>query len=585
MKLPIIINKKLPIWSIFSLLAPGLGILSILKLTINKEDLLLIEPITLEENYWLIRQHKYDFSDSNWTEAISQDLTQIQKLSVKIKDIPVTTPWPEIHKNARIAKVPVIMYHDILVNKEVFFDVTPEELEADFALIKNEGMNPISMETLVLHLRTGKPLPEKPILLTFDDGYGGHYQYVYPLLKKYGYPAVFSIYTNKMKLKTARSSITWEQLQEMAKDPLVTIASHSISHPLDLRNLSDSELTKEIVVSKQLLEAKLGIPIRYFTYPVGKSDERVRKEVAKAGYEAALSMDDYNEQFAGESPDLLTIGRFGQGSLRRVIPLAWEGPPLPREDGGFNFTTRIVKQQYVIDDISIILISGGKPTTIHANSRYQVAEIIANTAALAAVDGAFFSLKYLDSNIIIGPVLSNEGKSFVAGNPSENPLLKGRPLVLINSEAVKFIPFNHEQHNTISGIKAEMKSVTDAFVAAAWLVKDSQPQPPESFGDLFDFEEPRHRAFWGVNQGGQPVIGASTNRVGSVKLGQILSQLGMRDIVMLDSGASTSLVFEGESLVGYIPRPVPHVVALSKPEKIDNQEIKLKELTYSFEFF
>ncbi|ELR96992.1 polysaccharide deacetylase family protein [Gloeocapsa sp. PCC 73106] len=560
-------RAQIPIYKNFSLwIILNLSILALL--IIPRENSTVSYQRFPQENPWLSRNIFQDFqlllSDSSWSEII--DL-KIEKMVAEIKAMPATSTWPEIHGNAKKAKVPVIMYHDILEKKEVFFDLTPEELAADFALIKAEGMNPISMDQLINHLRTGEPLPEKPILLTFDDGYGGHYQYVYPLLKQYGYQAVFSIYTNKMKGKTTRSSITWSQLKEMAKDPLVTIASHSISHPLDLRTLSDAELVQEIVMSKQILEQELGIQIRYFTYPVGKSDERVREEVAKAGYEAALSMDEQLEQFAGESPDLLTIGRFGQGSLRRIIPQAWEGPPLPREDGGFNFTTRVVKQEYWSEEVGLILISGGKPTTIHADSRYQVSEIIANTPeAIAAVDGAFFSLEYLDSNTLIGPVLSKEGKSFVSGNKSENPLLDGRPLVLIGPNQVKFIPFAHQLHNTISGIKEEMASVTDAFVGAGWLVKNGQPQALESFGDLFDVNEPRHRAFWGINQGGQPVIGVSTTRVGSVKLGEILAQLGMRDIVMLDSGASTSLAFEGQSLVGYIPRPVPHVVALVKPE-------------------
>ena len=58
------------------------------------------------------------------------------------------------------------------------------------------------------------------------------------------------------------------------------------------------------------------------------------------------------------------------------------------------------------------------------------------------------------------------------------------------------------------------------------------------------------------------MIGVSKNPVDSIKLGEILQQLGFREAVMLDSGASTSLAYEGESLVGYIPRPVPHVVVL-----------------------
>ncbi|MEO0685177.1 MAG: polysaccharide deacetylase family protein, partial [Cyanobacteria bacterium J06649_11] len=115
--------------------------------------------------------------------------------------------FPNIDDKARKAKVPIAMYHDILPKKEVFFDVTPEELEAHFELIKSKGVTPISLDQLTIHLRTGSPLPEKPILLTFDDGYGGHYKYVYPLLKKYNYPAVFSVYTKNMGINTGRSHV------------------------------------------------------------------------------------------------------------------------------------------------------------------------------------------------------------------------------------------------------------------------------------------------------------------------------------------------------------------------------------------
>lgn len=154
-----------------------------------------------------------------------------------------SNPWPTIHERARLAKVPIIMYHDILPKKKVSFDVTVEKFEKHLELIRKNGVTPISLEQLIQHLCTGKPLPAKPIVLTFDDGYIGNYQIVYPLLKKYNYPAVFSVYTDKIEGKIVGcSTLTSEQLEEMAANPLVTIASHSITHPKDLTKLSDREL-------------------------------------------------------------------------------------------------------------------------------------------------------------------------------------------------------------------------------------------------------------------------------------------------------------------------------------------------------
>ena len=94
-------------------------------------------------------------------------------------------PWHDIHEAARQARVPILMYHDILAEKEVFFDVTVEEFEEHLELIQAAALTPITFEQLYDHLRMGSPLPPKPVLLTFDDGYVGHYNHVYPLLKKY----------------------------------------------------------------------------------------------------------------------------------------------------------------------------------------------------------------------------------------------------------------------------------------------------------------------------------------------------------------------------------------------------------------
>lgn len=104
-------------------------------------------------------------------------------------------------------------------------------------------------------------------------------------------------------------------------------------------------------------------------------------------------------------------------------------------------------------------------------------------------------MKYLDSNFMIGPVISQVTHQFIPGDRNDIPKLAGRPLVLISPSAVSFIPFDPAKHNTLEGLQAEMPEVTDAFVAAAWLVKNGQPQPASSFNGLYGFDIPRFRAF------------------------------------------------------------------------------------------
>jgi len=497
----------------------------------------------------------------------NQVLDSVHSYGTTLMAYTQASQWPALNDRASLSKVPVMMYHDILPEKEVFFDVTIEELKQHFQLIKDLGLTPISLGQLVDHLYLGTPLPPKPIVLTFDDGYEGHYTHVYPLLKAYNYPAVFSIFTDKVDGKiVGRSTVTWAQLEEMATDPLVTIAAHSLSHPPNLTEVPPEQMQQEVQESKRRLEEKLGIPIHYFTYPEGHYNEAVAEAVTQAGYHAALTMDDWNEGYAGNSKSLLAIDRFGQSQLAEIAPTANGGLQLPPVRFGFDFKSPVQAPQYVdIQDISLILIRGGRPITIHADSRYQVQEILAQSEAIAGVDGAFFSLEFLDSNTLIGPVASQSTGKFIPGNPGENPLLNGRPLVLLNANSVQFIPFDATRHNTLAGVRQEMPDVTDVFVGAAWLVRDGEPQPPEAFGDLFDFDAPRDRAFWGINRAGQPVVGVSREAVGSVQLGELLAIAGFRDAVMLDSGASASLAYQGQSLMDYIPRPVPHVVGLVPP--------------------
>lgn len=480
-------------------------------------------------------------------------------------------PFPEIHEQARLARVPVIMYHDILPKKEVFFDVTPAEFEADLQLIQKSGLTPISLDQLVQHLSTGSQLPEKPILLSFDDGYQGHYRYVYPLLKQYGYPAVFGIYPSKVGKGFGRSSLTWEQLREMAANPLVTIASHSVTHPADLRELPEAELRHEVAESKRILETELGISIKHFIYPEGKYDQRVAHWVQLSGYASALTMNDEVDRFAQQSVNLLGIDRIGQSRLEDVIQFAYGGPPLLPFGKDFNFASPVQLHRLTVGEVPLMLASGGRPATVHAKSRYQVWEIMRQVPAVAAVDGGFFSLELLNSNDMIGPVYSQSTGRFIPASVPENRSIKGRPLVLISAETVKFIPYDPSKHNSLPGIQAELPNVTDAFVAAAWLVKDGRPRSAHSFGSLFDFDAMRDRAYWGIDQAGQPVVGVSGDYVDSVSLGEALSQVGLRDAVMLDSGASASLAYEGKSLMSYDPRPVPHIVALLPPQPALNR--------------
>ena len=552
------------------------------------------------------------FCQYNALDSVTASLYQVRAINAIANDpLPTLTSWgssinadlianfnpapfPQISDRARAAKIPIIMYHDITATKDVSWDVTPDELERHFQALQEGGYTPISMDQMVNHLRTGSQLPEKPVLLTFDDNYIGQYQYAFPLLKKYNYPAVWSVHTRFVGTGGKKPKATWDQLREMSKSGLITVASHTVNH-LNLKDLSDREIEKEVTESKKVLEKELGIAIDYFTYPEGDFTERAREKIKNAGYKGALTMslDSSLERSANESEDLITIMRFGQSRFDEAIAQASAGTTtnpvaiLPTVSNGvINFTAPVEKRTVNIDGLSLTLVHGGRAVTAHADNRAQVAEILAVTPnAIAAVDGGFFSLERIDGNKMIGPVMSqfsSKAGFFNNGNKGENPLLNGRPLVLISPTTIKFIPYNAAKHNSLEAVRAELADVTDAFVAAGWLVRDGKPQSAESFGKLYGFDASRDRAFWGIDRSGRPTIGVTMEMIDSVGLGKILAKAGLRDAVMLDSGASASLAYRGKSVMAYEPRPVPHIVALLPPDPAPAQTTEKPNCPVSF---
>jgi peptidoglycan/xylan/chitin deacetylase (PgdA/CDA1 family) len=212
------------------------------------------------------------------------------------------------------------MYHDVKAVKDVDWDITPNRLAEHFQTIRDKGLTPITLEQLVNHLQTGATLPPKPILLTFDDNYLGEYQFAFPLLKQYNYPAVWSVHTHYVGSRAGKPKATWEQLQEMVQSGLITVASHTVNH-LRLDTLSPEKIDYELKESKRVLEKQLGVPIQYFTYPEGDFIESVKHKVAEAGYKAALSMslDAQVERVANKSDDMLSIMRFGQSRFEEIV--------------------------------------------------------------------------------------------------------------------------------------------------------------------------------------------------------------------------------------------------------------------------
>lgn len=192
----------------------------------------------------------------------------------------------------RAARLPILMYHyisDPPANADSYrrdLSVPPREFEIQLAYLRDAGYTSITLDDLLQHLTAGHPLPDKPVILTFDDGYLDNYLYAFPLLRQYGFSGTFFVITSL--LDEARPGyISWEQAQQMQENGM-DIQSHSLSHP-DLSGQSIALLQHEIAGSRQAIEAHLHKPVRFFAYPFGQYDRQVIDVLRSAGYQAAVT--------------------------------------------------------------------------------------------------------------------------------------------------------------------------------------------------------------------------------------------------------------------------------------------------------
>lgn len=182
--------------------------------------------------------------------------------------------------------VPILLYHYIGNNpiptdkERDYLSIGPAAFEEQMRYLNENGYTAISLDTLYAGLKKQVTLPNKPVVITFDDGYMDFYYNVYPILRRFNLHAILFIPTGLMN---QGYYLTWVQIKEMSASGLITFGSHSVHH-LNLSTLQQSSLDFEITESKKVLQDQLGVPINFMAYPYGSTNERVIETTRKAGY-------------------------------------------------------------------------------------------------------------------------------------------------------------------------------------------------------------------------------------------------------------------------------------------------------------
>ena len=184
-------------------------------------------------------------------------------------------PKTKKSNNANV-KIPILLYHDFVVTvpdsdpDNFNYINTPQSFEENIKVLLENGYTFISFQELNAAINGKMSLPEKPILINFDDGYYSNYEYVFPILKKYNVKASIFVVTDKIgKEVDGKRYLSWEQCKEMQDSGLVDIFSHSKRHVfydrLPVRMIRD-----DVIESYKIIEENLGSNnLKVFAYPYG----------------------------------------------------------------------------------------------------------------------------------------------------------------------------------------------------------------------------------------------------------------------------------------------------------------------------
>ncbi len=208
--------------------------------------------------------------------------------------------WKKLRQEFGL-RLPVFMFHHIGETPRPWvpgLSISPADFERQIRWLARRGFKTIRSSDWLAWIRTGKPLPQKPILLTFDDAYADLARFALPVLLRYGFTGLVFVVTSHIG-----QSAQWGELANYPLLPLmgpeeirhwfregIEFGAHTRSHP-DLTRLPSGSMDDEVAGSRKDLEDLLQVPIGAFAYPYGACNAQVRAEAGRA-FDLSFTVDE-----------------------------------------------------------------------------------------------------------------------------------------------------------------------------------------------------------------------------------------------------------------------------------------------------
>ncbi len=234
-----------------------------------------------------------------------------------VAERPAARPIPVSHP-ATDQVVPVLMYHHVLPNPSNSIAISPETFDRQMKWLHDNGYHAVSMTQLIDFVQTGRRLPDKPVLLTFDDDRANQLKNAVPILKKYGFTATFFV-TKKWIVGSSKYFMHESDLKKLA-DEGYDVESHTNSHTFLVAKSEDyahmkQRLWGETDGMRVWLSDVTGKPVTALAYPGGGVDKLSPRLAKEAGYAVAFTVDTGYVRYGAGDPELLPRWNAGARGL------------------------------------------------------------------------------------------------------------------------------------------------------------------------------------------------------------------------------------------------------------------------------
>ena len=203
-------------------------------------------------------------------------------------------------KSGGYQTVPILSYYRLSKNKPGKSAITQDDFKAQMKYLKDNAYHVITLDQLLGFLDYREQIPEKSVVITFDDGWISTYDIAFPILKQYGFPATIFIYTDFVG---GGKAMSWEHIQKLSQAGFDIQCQTKTHRNLTVLKNKESfkqyfnSLELEISYPKKLLQKKLDKECNCLAYPYGKTNNLVIAMLKKYGYRAAFTVDNKSNPF------------------------------------------------------------------------------------------------------------------------------------------------------------------------------------------------------------------------------------------------------------------------------------------------